>query len=150
MKVPIVACESICFLWLLFAGETRSAKLDALIGYLHRCKSPIILSWQLVHFHHPCASCCFTPYSFLVLIINISFVIPQNYSGREDLAPSRRPPAYPSQHTSHFSIGILPGHQLNTHSRRTYVKHHTRPVRQLWGGVRGECKLDRLTPPPRT
>ena len=56
------------------------------------------------------------------------FNVAQNFSGQKNLQPSRRPPAYPSQHTSHFSIGILPGHQLNTHSKKTYVKHNTRPV----------------------
>ena len=52
----------------------------------------------------------------------------QNFSGRKDLPPCQRPPAYPSQHTSNFSIGILPGQQLDTHSRTTYVKHQVRPV----------------------
>ncbi|XP_020622682.1 uncharacterized protein LOC110060266 isoform X1 [Orbicella faveolata] len=54
-----------------------------------------------------------------------------NFSGHKNLQPSRRPPAYPSQHTSHFSIGILPGHQLNTHSKKTYVNHNTRPAEEI-------------------
>lgn len=54
-----------------------------------------------------------------------------NFSGHKNLQPSRRPPAYPSQHTSHFSIGILPGHQLTTHSKKTYVKHNTRPAEEI-------------------
>lgn len=54
-----------------------------------------------------------------------------NFSGRKDLSPSTRQPAYPSQHTSQFSIGILPGHQLNTHSRATYVKHQIRPAKEI-------------------
>lgn len=54
-----------------------------------------------------------------------------NFSGRKDLQPSKRPVAYPSQHTSHFSIGILPEHELNTHSRRTYVNHKTSPAQEI-------------------
>ncbi|CAH3044547.1 unnamed protein product [Porites lobata] len=45
------------------------------------------------------------------------------------------PPAFtttsvPSQHTSNFSIGILPGQQLDTHSRTTYVKHQAEEVHE--------------------
>lgn len=54
-----------------------------------------------------------------------------NFSGRKDLTPSRRPPAYPSQHTSHFSIGILPRHELKTHSKNTYTRHHARPAEEI-------------------
>ena len=55
----------------------------------------------------------------------------QNFSGQKNLQPSRRPPPYPSQHTSHFSIGIVPGHDLDTHSRKTFVRHHTSPVSEV-------------------
>ena len=55
----------------------------------------------------------------------------QNFSGQKNLQPSRRPPPYPSQHTSHFSIGIVPGHDLDTHSRKTFVRHHTGPVSEV-------------------
>lgn len=54
-----------------------------------------------------------------------------NFSGRKDLPHGQRPPAYPSQHTSNFSIGILPGQQLDTHSRTTYVKHQVRPAEEV-------------------
>lgn len=55
----------------------------------------------------------------------------QNFPGQKNLQPSRRPPPYPSQHTSHFSIGIVPGHDLDTHSRKTFVRHHTSPVSEV-------------------
>lgn len=54
-----------------------------------------------------------------------------NFSGQKDLLPSRRPAANPSQHTSQFNIGISPKHELNTHSRRTYIKHQTSPAGEI-------------------
>lgn len=73
--------------------------------------------------------------------IILTFIV-QNFSGHKNLQPSRRPPAYPSQHTSHFSIGILPGHDLDTHSRKTFVKHHTSPVSS--NKVIGYIKLNKI------
>lgn len=57
--------------------------------------------------------------------------VKSNFSGQKNLQPSRRPPPYPSQHTSHFSIGIAPGHDLDTHSRKTFVRHHTSPAKEI-------------------
>lgn len=74
-----------------------------------------------------------TSLTFEVKPVQSSYVscMKSNFCGCKDLAPSRRPLAYPSQHTSHFSIGIQPEHQLDTHSRTTYVKHHVRPAEEI-------------------
>ncbi|XP_031564178.1 uncharacterized protein LOC116299633 isoform X1 [Actinia tenebrosa] len=54
-----------------------------------------------------------------------------SFSGSKNLQPSKRPSAFPSQHTSQFNIGIASDHMLDTHVKKTYVHHNIVPTNQL-------------------
>ncbi|XP_031564180.1 uncharacterized protein LOC116299633 isoform X2 [Actinia tenebrosa] len=51
-----------------------------------------------------------------------------SFSGSKNLQPSKRPSAFPSQHTSQFNIGIASDHMLDTHVKKTYVHHNIVPM----------------------
>lgn len=54
-----------------------------------------------------------------------------SYSGDNNLRPSRRPPVFPSQHTSQISIGVTPHQYFTTHSRETYCHHTVKPYYEV-------------------
>ncbi|XP_001640407.2 uncharacterized protein LOC5520586 [Nematostella vectensis] len=54
----------------------------------------------------------------------------ENFSGSKTAQPSKRPPAFPSQHTSQFNIGPSQDHLLNTRTRETYITHDIKPSSQ--------------------
>lgn len=74
-----------------------------------------------------------TTLTYEVRPVQTSYVscMKSNFSGQKNLQPSRRPPPCPSLHTSQFSIGIVPEHDLVTHSKKTFVRHHTSPAKEI-------------------